>query len=237
MRAKIVVKKIGNTPVPFDYQYFLAAVMYRKLACVDFLKADRTHKSEGYKFFTYSNLVIDERKKSKIGLEFEDAHIIVTSPNREFVRCFSEGFLREPDFHLGRAQMQAEKVELLRETRVGAKAEMRTLSPIYVKTMRDTPLGAVEWDLYPKDGKFHENIHNNLIERYREYHGKEPCGRFEIVSMSEFKGKRVTIDNSFRRCSLMQFVAAGSDELLQFAYDAGLGEKNAMGFGCVEVVG
>jgi CRISPR-associated endoribonuclease Cas6 len=25
--------------------------------------------------------------------------------------------------------------------------------------------------------------------------------------------------------------------LLKFAYDAGLGEKNAMGFGCVDVVG
>jgi CRISPR-associated endoribonuclease Cas6 len=25
--------------------------------------------------------------------------------------------------------------------------------------------------------------------------------------------------------------------LLNFAYDAGIGEKNAMGFGCLEVVG
>ncbi|MCG3255119.1 MAG: CRISPR-associated endoribonuclease Cas6, partial [Candidatus Heimdallarchaeota archaeon] len=25
-------------------------------------------------------------------------------------------------------------------------------------------------------------------------------------------------------------------ELLQFAYEVGLGEKNAMGFGCVEVI-
>ncbi len=29
----------------------------------------------------------------------------------------------------------------------------------------------------------------------------------------------------------------GSPELLEFAYEAGIGEKNAMGFGCLQYVG
>jgi len=34
----------------------------------------------------------------------------------------------------------------------------------------------------------------------------------------------------------MKITLEASPELIGFAYDAGLGEKNAMGFGCVEVV-
>ncbi|HUV82676.1 MAG TPA: CRISPR-associated endoribonuclease Cas6 [archaeon] len=34
----------------------------------------------------------------------------------------------------------------------------------------------------------------------------------------------------------MKITLEASPELIGFAYDAGLGEKNAMGFRCVEVV-
>jgi len=34
----------------------------------------------------------------------------------------------------------------------------------------------------------------------------------------------------------MKMMVEASPELIGFAYDAGLGEKNAMGFGCVDVV-
>jgi len=236
MRAKIHVKKANKLPVMFDYQYYLAAVMYRKLACVDFIKADETHRSEGYKFFTYSNLILEDKKACKRGLEFQNAYIVVSSPNKEFIRCFAQGFIQEPEFNLGKAKLLVEKVELLKEEQMGTKVELKTISPIYSKTLRETTHGLVEWDLYPKDGKFHENIHKNLVERYLEYYRREPQDNFEITSLLDFKPKRVSIDNSYRRCSLMRFVATGSQELLQFAYDAGLGEKNAMGFGCVEVV-
>ncbi|MEF8848496.1 MAG: CRISPR-associated endoribonuclease Cas6, partial [Candidatus Thermoplasmatota archaeon] len=45
-------------------------------------------------------------------------------------------------------------------------------------------------------------------------------------------GKRKT----FRRCSLMTFNLQTTEQLKKFAYNTGLGEKNAMGFGCLEVV-
>jgi CRISPR-associated endoribonuclease Cas6 len=35
----------------------------------------------------------------------------------------------------------------------------------------------------------------------------------------------------------MEFDIAANTELLRFAYDAGLGEKTGVGFGCVDVVG
>ncbi len=48
--------------------------------------------------------------------------------------------------------------------------------------------------------------------------------------------KRIKISEGYRRCNLMSLRIQASPELLKFAYDAGLGEKNAMGFGCVDLM-
>jgi CRISPR-associated endoribonuclease Cas6 len=56
------------------------------------------------------------------------------------------------------------------------------------------------------------------------------------VDVKDVKPKRISIGNSFRRCSLMKMEVEASPELIGFAYDAGMGEKNAMGFGCADVV-
>ena len=53
---------------------------------------------------------------------------------------------------------------------------------------------------------------------------------FEVLDIDDFKAKRVTIGSSFRRCSLMKMTVEASPELIGFAYDAGLGEKNLLPF-------
>jgi len=59
----------------------------------------------------------------------------------------------------------------------------------------------------------------------------------DFTDTRNVKAKRLKIANNYRRCSLMEFEVQGSTELLEFAYEAGIGEKNAMGFGCLEVAG
>ena len=111
------------------------------------------------------------------------------------------------------------------------------ISPIYVKTLRSENGKLREFDLYPSEPKFYENLHKNLVERYSEFYGASPeKEHFDIVEVSGIKPKRIKIAGHFRRCSLMRLRIQANPELLEFAYDAGLGEKNAMGFGCVEVV-
>jgi CRISPR-associated endoribonuclease Cas6 len=78
-------------------------------------------------------------------------------------------------------------------------------------------------------------LHRNLVARYEEYHGhKVEHDHFDVISVDNVKPKRISVGSDKRRCSLMTMTLQASPELLSFAYDAGLGEKNAMGFGCVE---
>jgi CRISPR-associated endoribonuclease Cas6 len=49
------------------------------------------------------------------------------------------------------------------------------------------------------------------------------------LANADIKPKRIKIAEGYRRCNLMSLRIQASLEVLKFAYEAGLGEKNAMG--------
>lgn len=241
MRCRVSVRKISPDPLHYDYQYGLASMLYSKLATSNIELANKIHSKKGFKFYTFSNLILEDKIPEKNGLNFKKAHFFLSSPDPEFIRSFAEGLLLEPEFFLGnngnKSNFVIERIEVLPLMHFSDTCTFRTLSPIYLKTQRKQDDRLVEFDLYPKDSKFHENLHKNLVARYEEFYGsKIDKDFFEVIKIPSFKPKRVKIENNYRRCSLMDLYLSANPELLQFAYDAGLGEKNAMGFGCVNVL-
>ncbi|MFW6142499.1 MAG: CRISPR-associated endoribonuclease Cas6 [Candidatus Saliniplasma sp.] len=221
----------------YDYQYWLASMLMDRMDTADGDLADFLHSHTGYKFYTFSNLKLEDHRNSNSGLQFNNAHFFLTSPDKKFIEGFASGLLQEPEFELGHTEFMVKSIEILDSIHVPEKCTMKTLSPIYVKTKRKIDGELKEWDLYAEDGKFYENLHKNLVNRYKEYYGEEPeKNHFEVKNVHRFKGRRYTIAGDHRRCNEMKFDVEGSRELLEFGYEAGFGEKNAMGFGCVEVV-
>jgi len=236
MRAQISVRKTSGMPLGYDYPYWLASMLLDRLGKANGDLADFMHSHTGYKYYTFSNLVLEDRRRSKSSLQFDNAHFFLSSPDKKFIQGFASGLLQEPEFNLGHTEFVVKSIEILDKKEVPSRCRMKTLSPIYLKTVREVDGELKEWDLYAKDGKFHENLHKNLVSRYEEYHGEKPeKDFFEITKIHHFKGRRYTIHGDNRRCSELVFDVQGSPELLQFGYEAGFGEKNAMGFGCVEV--
>jgi len=245
MRSKLTLRKTTPAPIHYDYQYGIAAMFYARLTHANIRLANKIHSHTGFKFYTFSNLIIPDRIPNRHGLNFEQAHFYLSSPDPEFIRSFTEGLLQEPEFYLrstetgkARADLLIERIEILPKEEIGEVCEFKTISPIYIKTQRLQDGRLRDFDLYPTDGKFYENLHANLVARYREYHGHDVShDHFEITDTRNVKAKRIQVANNYRRCSLMEFEVQGSPELLKFAYEAGIGEKNAMGFGCLERVG
>jgi len=241
MRCKVSIRKISPDSLNYDYQYALASMLYSKLATSNIELANEIHNKKGYKFYTFSNLILEDRIPDNRGLNFKAAHFFLSSPDPEFIRSFAEGLLLESEFFLGnnerKTDFRIEKIEVLPVPHFSDSCMFRTLSPIYLKTLRKQGDKLSEFDLYPKDSKFHENLHKNLVARYEEFYGKEMSKDFfEIIKIPSFKPKRIKIENNYRRCSLMDLHLSANPELLEFAYDAGLGEKNAMGFGCIDIL-
>ena len=258
MRASILLHNQSSRIIPFDYQYPLACWLLRCFSLGDFELARDLHASKGFKPYCFSNLLPMNGSVKRNGLDFTRARVLFSSPDPDFVRTLAEGLLNKPEFKLMRRPFVVEEIRLLPSPSIGSCERIRTLSPVYVKTARETqsPVGRDgcraannfaaarpplrEWDLYPSDGKFYDNLHRNLVERFEDFYGRPPSrDDFEILDVDEVRPKRVVIGSghraTYRRCAHFTFTAAGNSELLQFMYDAGLGEKQAMGFGCVEL--
>ncbi len=237
MRAKIKVRKTSQMPLAIDYPYWLASAVIKKLDEINPDLADLIHSHRGFKHYTLSNLILQDQKKSNDGLQFKNAIFYISSPMKEFIKKFSGGFLTNPDFSLGHTEFTVEGVELVEKEDFKENMVFQTISPIYVKTRRKVEGELTDWDLYPTDGKFYRELYNNLVRRYKDFHGKEPSDDFfEIEDVYTHKRRRYTINGDNRRCSEMVFEVSGCEEVVEFAYQSGFGQKNSMGFGCVKEV-
>lgn len=235
VRISVDLDNPDRKAIPFDYQYSLASAMYSKLKLIDEKLARNLHESKGFRHFCFSNLLLGDHESDRQGIRFSKAKLIVSSPSEEFIRDFAEGFLLEPQLRIGIAILKVAKVEVLPKNELSSVMRFKTLSPIITRTVREDGGEKTEWELYPRDGKFYDNIHSNLVERYKDFYGSSPKNnRFEIRQIHWFKPRRVSVAGTPRRCSLMEFTMTSSEELMNFAYYSGLGEKQAMGFGCVE---
>ncbi|MHA1204709.1 MAG: CRISPR-associated endoribonuclease Cas6 [Candidatus Heimdallarchaeum aukensis] len=238
MRLKIFVEKITDGPLNFNYQHWLTSAILRKISDSKKEVSQRLHRKTKFKYYNFSNLIIEEKKFSKKGLYFKEAFFYFTSIDNEFLDGLATGVFKDLKFHLGTQQFVVKRIKIENKKNIKSDCTLKTLSPIYVKTLRRNKEGKLKpYDLTPRDLKFSENLHKNLLERYYRYFGRKPKQDFfEITSIRNLKLKRVLIKNSYRRCTLMTFDVQASRELLKFAYNTGLGEKTGLGFGCIEVI-
>jgi CRISPR-associated endoribonuclease Cas6 len=97
--------------------------------------------------------------------------------------------------------------------------------------------------LTPSDpDEFSEAVRRNLLRKYEALYGGAPQDDSlrlewdsEYVRRERHGGtKLVGIKGIKVRGVLAPFTLAGSTELMALGYDAGIGEKNSMGFGMVE---
>lgn len=149
-----------------------------------------------------------------------------------------EGALSEGELKVGETEFFIDSLEVLEQPDLSATEEYiqgRTLSPVNTTTKREKGGKLVSWDLYPNENKFHENIRNNLIKKYQKLNKKKPEDREFKLKIKEFKPERIKIRDTMHRASTFHFKVKGSPELVETAYNCGLGEKNSMGFGCIEV--
>jgi len=237
-RARVDLNLRNDAPVPFDYQYYLASALYHKIQYSNFKLGTTIHNKAKYKQFTFSWLDIPRKEVLPHGIRILDgyANFQIASPNPEILKGFIEGLLSDPELRLGNAKFEVQKVQTNVLERLGEIETFKCLSPILVRTIREADGRRIVWDLDPHETKFFTNLHANLVRKYADYHGGGNPGRFDIQRLSNVKRTRIRIKDTYNRAYFMEFQVRGDPELMTFAYEAGLGERNSMGFGMLETV-
>ena len=188
------------------------------------------------RMIVFSDVIVRGRPQREAGgLRFRGpASIVVASPVREIIDSYATSLLKAGKFRAGSELFHVMGVKCDDSQVEGEHLEVRTLSPIVTYSTLLRPDGR-KYTCYfqPGEGDFRRLIAENLARKYSAVYGREPersvevevrrCGRMVIRN---FKG---TVVKGWH-CEL---ALHGPKELLTLALDAGLGSKNAQGWGCV----
>lgn len=241
MRLEIILKGKNNFKVPFNYNHILSAIIYNKIADLNF--ANELHSSKSFKFFTFSQIYIPKRRIVKDGIIAKDGVIsfYISSPNDFLIKSLVDGFLEDLEISFQNQKLTIQKIEALKTPEFSSKSEFKTLAPIIVRTKKEIDGELKIWDLAPSD-KFFKSLKNNLIKKYLKFNNLTKTDKkINIYSDMNFvKRKRISInkDNAttHHRAYMMDLILEGDLDLIEFAYDVGIGEKNSMGFGMVKLL-
>lgn len=243
MRLKLFLgKRQEPFTVPVHYNYFLQSLIYRHL---EVHLAQQLHDEgigEGtkrFRYFTFSRLMGDFQRRDEQLVFPRGAILYIASPNIAFLESLLIHLLTTEEIEIGKERVPLHKVEAVPQPRYQEEVILKALSPITLRETLRQPGEKYTYYFEPRDHDFSDRIINNLRDKVRFWYERDiPPGDAYCVPyavdppknfhMVNFKGTWVK-----GWSGLYRFHAP--PEYFQMALDAGLGERNSGGFGCVEV--
>lgn len=239
MRLKINLKAKNNFKVFFNYNHIVSSIIYNKIIDLDL--AHELHSSNTFKFFNFSQLNIPKRKMADDGIITKNGVInfYLSSPNDLLIKNLVNGFVDDLEVKFKDEKLTVTKIEALRTPNFNEKSEFKTLSPIIIRDTQEINGKLKRVDLAPSD-KFFKGIETNLVKKYCKFNELDSTDKeIKVYSeMANVKRKRIAIlkdpNITYHRAYMMDLILEGDLDLINFAYDVGLGEKNSMGFGMIK---
>lgn len=250
MRLKVKLRTTSGRTffVPHDQlQQGLTGLVYEVFKAADPSFAAWLH-DEGwmredaprFKLFAYSRLFSSNRVVNEQGVFFgdPDVHFYLSSPDTSVISAFSAGAVAALSLSLGGTGLQVTSVEPLRapDTSKGC-LDVTTLSPFIISGSRTSPSVPYRFLLLDREPELVcRRLEENARLKWLCYGGD--TGGFTLrVTPLRAKDKFVyhaSAAYSFP-CSEAALRLEGPPEVLAFLYDAGLGERTGMGYGCLGI--
>jgi len=262
MRLRItLVPQSRPTVIPVNYNYILSALIYRLIDTSSAEHAEWLHTygftlgSKRFKHFTFSRLLVPQRKilGRELHILSEQVHWIVSFLVERSLEHFVTGVFQNQEVWIGRADNRfvITSVEALESPTFIPEMKFKTLSPIVVSAPVERGDRLVAYYYRPGDGGLSEALQKNIASKYESVYGRAPEeARFEFEMDAQYVTKRGGYERLTKLITLKEghsdetkvrgfdavFRLRGNPELIRLAYEAGLGEKGSLGFGCIEVV-
>lgn len=245
MRLRIRLRVVKNSRIPHGYNKHISAMLYNKINLHDnnFSKQlhDNGYESElhKYKMLTFSSLKGEIKDINSHGLLFgEEVYLYVSSPIIRIIEAIENGLNLDNKVRVHNTHFECVNIERVPEPVIKKSPVIfRTNSPIVVSTKSDTGKKVY---LLPQDPDFSRVLAKNLIRKSKllgiSIDEEEALRKVKVLPRSgvnigsiNFYGGRITYSKGY-------FVYYGPAELFNVGYRAGFGERNAQGFGMIEIV-
>ncbi len=260
MRIRLILSVAGrNHIIPVNYQYEFSAWIYKTLHYGDPVFAAWLHDqgyTEGkrrYKLFSFSNVETDRYKVAggRYRILSDEIRLILTFHIDEAVQHFITGLFRHGNVTIGdkksRVDFEIRTVEALEQPDFTGTMRFRALSPVCVSRPLENGGRLIAQYLAPDHPEYERRFFENLVMRYnsrpqlsKSFKLLEGFDGWHLSPLNKPKSRLIKIkadtpQETRIRGYLYDFECTAPAELLQFGYEAGFGEKNSLGFGCVEV--
>ena len=243
MKLQIYLTSKDLIHLPVHYNHLVQAMLLSSLKDEQyraFIHDEGYHyEKRQFKLFTFSKLSgkysLSQDKKF---IDFaEEIMLTVSSSQESFIEQLEQG-IKEKTIRLGSNELQVTKLIVKEESLVGDYLKVRTLSPV-VAYSTIIEAGKKKTLYYtPQDEQFSKVLRENIIKKYKSIYGERPLQNedFEVLAIATEKyQKRVVYYKNFIINGYSgNYVLLGNPVLIQLALEAGLGGKNAQGFGCIE---
>ena len=227
--------------LPVQYNHIMQAALFEWLEELEYTTFlhDEGYKegTRKFKLYTFSNLYGHYQyyaESKKIGFSGEITFYCSFYEERS-EKLIRRNVERMKPLRLGEKKLAFLKCDVIEE--VYEDCIVEAVSPITIHSTVSLPDGRKRTYYYePHDVEFSEMIRQNLIRKYKAYHGCEPENpQFSVTCIP--KENYIQAGIYYRRFVIKgwrgRFVLQGSEELIKLALLSGLGARNSIGCGCI----
>ncbi len=249
MRLAVTLEAPGELNLPQHYGAALQGFIYQQLEpnLAAWLHGEAySYAKRTYKMFTFSRLTGAYRldKKNKRIAFSGPVTFQLASHNAEVLASLAEHLLKSQRLRLGQNEVQVRGVEILTkpELEFGKPVNVRALSPITTRSTFEKPGGGKVTHYYsPHEKDWSEMLVKNLSRKAAALEWGPNAAALQNATVRPLKvnerDKKVVKYKGFViEAWLGVYELSLPQAYFALAYDVGLGEKNAQGFGMVEVV-
>jgi len=238
MRFKLKLKNSKETKLRVDYSIELAHSINNFLD-PEYLKYIENGayllNKKIFKPWTFSRLFFENYTftNKEIRVLPGELYFIVSTIDDNFAYYFLRGVLKEKCLKLFEEYFEIRSVSVLNQF-PRKQIICRTISPIIIKEVQTIEPTCSEFEAI-----FVEGIRKNLISKAKAFKNINIMPEkveVQIINKEKIKRKTLHIKNELYIGYDLLLRIKSLPEIIEIAYNCGLGVKNALGFGCVEVI-
>lgn len=251
MRIKLHLETSKNSLLPFNYEYAIAAWIYKMLSKVDPVFATWLHDKgyrkdnnyRNFKLLTYSKIypkkpykilpkkgIIIETGKATLTLSF-----LIDKAMQNFVIGVFQSQQLSIRTRFGAIDFKINNIEVLPIPDFQAFMKFRAKTPIFMSKSEVDIKQAIY--ISPDDDNYKQFILNNLLEKAKVLNIEIPKSLTDFKAITTPKTQLLHLNHIKIRAFLYDFIIVAPPELIRIGYFAGFGGKNSgLGLGFCDVI-
>ena len=234
MQIKITINPREKFSIPLSYNYQIQSMIYDLLENEPDYASFLHNKGFGYGFrlFTFGQLrgeyVVSDKHMTVLG----KITLEIRSSSTEFCNILKSTLIKREKVKLFDRVLDINMIECDCRRIEKCTAEIYTLSPITARFNNENG-STIYYD--PEQFEFTDIICRNLINKYESFTGMKD-NNFDFKYIGGKKKVVTQYKNIWVTAYHLKAKLNGKPELLDFAYQTGLGSRSAQGFGMFETV-